>query len=72
MRQTETIYDPLVFLSSYVIRSKLLIPKAWLKAWDWDELLPTHHQRERTKWFRELEDLELVQKPKVFERPKSY
>ena len=43
LRQTATIYDPLVFLSSYVIRSKLLIPKAWLKAWDWDERLPTHH-----------------------------
>ena len=44
LRQTATLYDPLGFSSPYVIRSKLLIPKAWLKAWDWDELLPTHHQ----------------------------
>ena len=43
LRQTATIYDPLGFLSSYVIKSKLLIPKAWLKERDWDELLPTHH-----------------------------
>ena len=34
--------------------------KAWLEARDWDELLPSDHQREWTEWFRELEDLELV------------
>ena len=43
LRRTATVYDPLGFLSPYVIRSKLLIPKAWLEARDWDELLPTHH-----------------------------
>ena len=46
LRRTATVYDPLGFLLPYVIRSKLLIQKAWLEAQDWDELLPTHHQRE--------------------------
>ena len=64
MKRTETFYDPLGFLSPYVIRSKLPIPKAWLGARDWDELLPSHHQREWTKWFRELDDLELVKTPR--------
>ena len=59
LRRTASVYDPLGFLSPYVIRSKLLIQKAWLEARDWDELLPTHHQREWTRWFRELKDLEL-------------
>ena len=62
-RTTAAVYDLLGFLSPYVlIRSKLLIQKAWLEARDWDELLPTHHQREWTGWFRELDDLELVKK----------
>ena len=59
LRRTASVYDPLGFLSTYVIRFKLLIQKAWLEARDWDELLPTHHQREWTRWFRELKDLEL-------------
>ncbi|XP_068749347.1 uncharacterized protein [Montipora capricornis] len=62
-------YDPLGFLSPYVIRSTLLIQKAWLEARDWDELLPTPHQREWTKWFRELEDLELVYIPRCLKNP---
>ena len=69
LRRTASVYDPLGFLSPYVIRSKLLIQKAWLEARDWDELLPTHHQREWTKWFRELKDLELVKIPRCLKDP---
>ena len=69
LRRTASVYDPLGFLSPYVIRSKLLIQKAWLEARDWDELLPTPHQREWTKWFRELEDLELVKIPRCLKDP---
>ena len=69
LRRIASVYDPLGFLSPYVIRSKLLIQKAWLEARDWDELLPTHHQREWTKWFRELKDLELVKIPRCLKDP---
>ena len=65
LRRTIAVYDP---LSPYVIRSKL-IQKAWLEARDWDELLPTPHQREWTKWFQELEDLELVKIPRCLKDP---
>ena len=43
--------------------------KAWLEARDWDELLPSHHQREWTEWFRELEDLEHVKIPRCLKDP---
>ena len=69
MRRTASVYDQLGFLSPYVIRSKLLIQKAWLEARDWEGLLPTHHQREWTKWFRELKDLELVKIPRCLKDP---
>ena len=69
MRRTASVYDPLGFLPPYVFRSKLLIQKAWLRARDWDELLPTHPQQEWTKWFRELKDLECVKIPKCLKDP---
>ena len=67
--RTESVYEPLGVLSPSVIRSKLLIRKASLEARDWDELLPTPHQREWTKWFRELKDLELVKIPRCLTDP---
>ncbi|XP_068749030.1 uncharacterized protein [Montipora capricornis] len=51
------------------VLSKLLIQKAWLEARDWDELLPTPHQREWTRWFRELEDFELVKITRCLKNP---
>ena len=71
LKKTATMYDPLGFLSPYVIRSKLLIQKAWLEAGAWDDLLPKHHQQEWIKWFRELNDLELVKIPRCLKDPGS-
>ena len=47
----------------------MLIQKAWQEAREWDELLPTPLQREWTKWFRELEDLELVKMSRCLKDP---
>ena len=69
MRPTAAVYDPLGFLSPYVIRSKLLIQKTRLEAQDWDELLPAYHQQDWTKWFRELDDLELVKITRCLKDP---
>ena len=43
--------------------------KAWLEAGAWDDLLPKHHQKEWIKWFRELNDLELVKIPRCLKDP---
>ena len=64
LKKTAIVYDPLGFLSPYIIRSKLLAQKAWLEEEAWDDLLPKHQQQEWKKWFQELDDLELVKIPR--------
>ena len=59
LRGTAAVYDPLGFLSPYVIKSKLLIQKASLEARNWDELLPTSDQQEWTKCFENWMTLNL-------------
>ena len=49
LKKTATVYDPLGFLSPYIVRSKLLMQKAWVEAGTWDDLLPEHHQLEWIK-----------------------
>ena len=69
LKKTAIVYNPLGFLSPYIIRSKLLMQKAWLEAGTWDDLLPEHHQQEWIKWFQELNDLELVKIPRCLKDP---
>ena len=69
LKKTATVYDPLGFLSPYIVRLKLLMQKAWLEAGTWDDLLPEHHQQEWIKWFQELNDLELVKIPRCLKDP---
>ena len=45
--------------------------KAWLEAGTWDNLLPEHHQQECIKWFRELNDLELVKNSRCLKDPEA-
>ena len=69
LKKTATVNDPLGFLSPYIVRSKLLMQKAWLEAGTWDYLLPEHHQQGWIKWCQELNDLELVKIPRCLKDP---
>ena len=69
LKKTATVYDPLGFLSPYIVRLKLLMQKAWLEAGTWDDLFPEHHQQEWIKRFQQLNDLELVKIPRCLKDP---
>lgn len=69
LKKTATLYDLLGFLSPYIIRSKLLMQKAWLEAGAWDDFLPKHHRQEWIKWFLEWNNLKLVKIPRFLKDP---
>ena len=49
-----TIFDPLGFLSPYIIRGKIIMQKLWLEGCDWDEKLDNTFERNIREYFNEL------------------
>ena len=64
LKKTASIYDPLSFLAQCVVRAKILIQQASVKAAGWDVPLPVHHQEQWKSWFQESTDLEGIRIPR--------
>ncbi|KRZ47718.1 hypothetical protein T02_7518, partial [Trichinella nativa] len=54
---TSKMYDPLGYLSPYIIRAKILFQRLWQQGVDWDEKLPDNVHQEWKKWKLELMDI---------------
>ena len=57
LRKTATLFDPLGFLSPYVVHARILLQETWAAGVDWDDPLGSDLQSKVDEWFRELEDL---------------
>ena len=64
LKKTASIYDPLGFLTPFVVRAKMLMQEAWMEAIGWDEELPYHLKAEWKNWFKELGELDAVRVPR--------
>jgi len=60
LSKISTIFDPLGFLSPYVIRARILVQKMWIAGVDWDELIEGDLAIECRKWLAELNQLHLI------------
>ena len=56
------MFDPLGFLSPFVVRAKMFLQQAWLDALD--EVLPSEQKEEWRSWFAELPLLEKIKIPR--------
>lgn len=52
-----TLFDPLGFLSPYVIRAKIILQEMWESGVDWDDLVEESLSRKAQEWFEELSEL---------------
>ena len=69
LKKTATNYNPLGFLAPYLVRAKLLIQQAWIKAADWDDPLPDHHHEQWKSRFQESTGVDRIRiPPTMFER----
>ena len=63
LKKTATLFDPLGFLSPFVVKAKLLMQQTWLQALEWDEVLPPEQKEQWKSWFSELPLLEEIKIP---------
>jgi len=64
LKKTATLFDPLGFLSPFVVKAKLFMQQTWLQALEWDDVLPPEHKEQWKSWFSELPLLEEVKIPR--------
>ena len=54
LKKVATLFDPLGFLSPFIVRAKVLMQELWIYGLDWDEKLPTELSTKVMSWFEEL------------------
>ncbi|XP_003738411.1 uncharacterized protein LOC100906333 [Galendromus occidentalis] len=71
-----SIFDPLGYLSPYLVRGKLIIQRLWENSLQWNEAVPNELRVELMQWaaeFTDFTDLEIARKcASREERPEGY
>ena len=62
------LYDPLQFLSPFVMRAKVLLQEIWTAGITWDDVLPDELRRKWEQWLSELSQLSNVAVPRCLRR----
>ena len=62
-----TVFDPLGFLSPYIIRAKVLIQELWAAGIDWDDDLDEITKTKVSKWFEELDYMTSIKVPRCLQ-----
>nr|CAI5822722.1 unnamed protein product [Callosobruchus analis] len=57
LQTVSKIFDPLGFLSPFIVRAKIILQSVWKAKLQWDEPLPVELANEYRKWFSELPSL---------------
>jgi hypothetical protein len=71
LKKTATVFDPLGFISPFIIRAKLLIQQAWLETIAWDDELPSSLRKKWEQWHNELPELQQVKIPRCLKDNES-
>nr|CAH7758002.1 unnamed protein product [Callosobruchus chinensis] len=64
LQTVSKIFDPLGFLSPFIVRAKIILQSVWKAKLQWDEPLPIELANEYRKWFLELPSLSDLTMPR--------
>ena len=56
-KKIATLFDPLGFLSPYVVKDEILLQEIWMTGLDWDDPFPLNISKKVTNWLKGLETL---------------
>ena len=66
LKVTSSIFDPLGFLSPFVLRAKILIQELWRQKVDWDEDLTDSMKTCWQEWLEELKQIQMFKLRRCF------
>ncbi|XP_037521402.1 uncharacterized protein LOC119398643 [Rhipicephalus sanguineus] len=66
LQTTARIYDPLGWLSPFLVRAKILFQELWLRNIEWDDILPEDIEGEWSAWRDELQHIPDIHVPRHY------
>ena len=69
LSKISTLFDPLEFLTPFVVRANILMQEVWISGIDWDDQLPENISDKATKWFAELQNLANIRIGRCLRKP---
>ena len=72
LKVTSTIFDPLGFLTPFVLRAKLLIQHLWRTNQDWDDPIDLNSKEEWENWKEDLQNLSKIEIPRCISVNENY
>ena len=67
LSKVATIFDPLGFLSPFIVRAKIMLQELWSKGLSWDDVIDADVHRRITAWFVELELIQTITVPRCLQ-----
>ena len=66
LKRVAMVFDPMGFVSPYLLRAKHLLQQLWTLKYDWDDPLKGTELDTWEAWLSELQDLELTEVPRSY------
>ncbi len=67
LSKVATIFDPLGFLSPFIVRAKIILQELWSKGLSWDDKIDAEIYSRITTWFVELELIPNITVPRCLQ-----
>ena len=64
LARVATVFDPLGFLTPFVMQAKVLMQECWVAGVGWDEPVPDSINTSARQWFDDLNQLHLIRVPR--------
>ena len=71
LRKVVSVFDPLGFVASFVIKAKILLQELWTRGYDWDDVIHDEIASSIGSWYGQLRSLGNVQVPRCLREEKE-